>query len=67
MGLPEKIYNQEELEIARTKGQVIGWLQGAAVVIVGGVILNMLGWIPTIAIIGVGGFVAYKLISKPKH
>ena len=66
MGLPERIHTDQELEIARTKGQVIGWLQGAAAVIVGGVILNMLGWIPTLVVVGLGGFIAYKVLSKSK-
>ena len=66
MGLPERIYTEEEIEIARTKGQVIGWIQGAAVIVIGGLVLNMIGWIPALAAVGVVGFIAYKLFSKRK-
>ena len=41
MGLPERIYTKDELEVARTKGQVIGWIQGAAVVVLGGMVLKL--------------------------
>jgi hypothetical protein len=66
MGLPEKIHTEDELEIARTKGQVIGWIQGAAVIVLGGLVLNMIGWIPALAVVGVVGFIAYKLFSRRK-
>lgn len=58
-------YSQKDLDKARTKGQLIGWLQGGAVAIVGMILLRLIGWIPTIAVVGVGGFVLYKLFSGP--
>jgi hypothetical protein len=60
--LPE-LYSQKDVENARTKGQVIGWVQGAVVGIAGMILLGLVGWIPTLAILGVGGFVLYKLFS----
>ncbi len=66
MGLPERIYTKDELEVARTKGQVIGWIQGAAVVVLGGMVLKLVGWIPALAAVGLVGFIAYKLFSRRK-
>ncbi len=66
MALPERIYTKDELEVARTKGQVIGWIQGAAVVVLGGMILKLVGWIPALAAVGLVGFIAYKLFSRRK-
>jgi hypothetical protein len=60
--LPE-LYSQKDVENARTKGQVIGWVQGAVVGIAGMILLGLVGWIPTLVILGVGGFVLYKLFS----
>ncbi|MEE8061517.1 MAG: hypothetical protein V3T16_06785 [Gemmatimonadales bacterium] len=66
MGLPERIYTKDELEVARTKGQVIGWIQGVAVVVLGGMVLKLVGWIPALAAVGLVGFIAYKLFSRRK-
>jgi hypothetical protein len=52
----------QELENARTKGQVIGWVQGAGAVVVFGLVLNFVGWIPLIAIAGVGAYVGYRVL-----
>ncbi|HEV8266412.1 MAG TPA: hypothetical protein VGQ06_15795 [Gemmatimonadales bacterium] len=60
--LPE-LYNQNDVDNARTKGQLIGWVQGAGAAVAGMLLLGVVGWIPTIAIVGVGGFAAYKLLS----
>jgi hypothetical protein len=63
--LPD-IYTKKDLENARTKGQVIGWVQGAAVAVGGLFLLRVVGWIPTIAILAGGGFLLYKLLSSSK-
>jgi hypothetical protein len=60
--LPE-LYSQKDVENARTKGQVIGWVQGAVVGIAGMILLGLVGWMPTLVILGIGGFVLYKLFS----
>ena len=56
--------SKEELEAARTKGQLIGWIQGAGAMFVFGMVLKSIGWIPLIAVAGLGLFVGYKLLKK---
>lgn len=61
-------YDQKDLERARLKGQVIGWLQGAAVGVAGMILLKLVGWIPAVAALGVGAFLLYKVygfFSRP--
>lgn len=65
MGLPDKIYTKRDIQRARTGSKVIGWLQGGAAVLIGGMMLNLIGWIPALVIVGVVGYVAYKVLSKP--
>lgn len=64
MNLPQKYHSDEDLELARTKGQVVGWIQGGAAVIVGGILLNLLGWVPAVIVVGVVAWVAYKLVTR---
>ncbi len=64
MNLPEKYHSSQDLELARTKGQVVGWIQGGAAVIVGGILLNLLGWVPAVIVVGVVAWVAYKLVTR---
>jgi hypothetical protein len=59
------LYSQKDVDNARTKGQLIGWVQGALVGIGGFLLLGLIGWIPTLLILGVGGFLLYKLLSGP--
>ena len=56
-------YSKKDVDNARTKGQLVGWLQGAAAGVVGMILLGVIGWIPTILVLGVGGFLLYKLSS----
>jgi len=44
------IYTKEQLENARTKGQLVGWVQGGVGVGVLLFLLKFLGWIPLIAV-----------------
>ena len=60
--LPD-LYTEKDLEKARTKGQLVGWLQGGAVAIIGMLLLSVIGWLPTLAVLGIGGFLVYKLFS----
>lgn len=60
------VYSEKDVEKARTKGQLIGWVQGAAVGVIGMILLNLVGWIPTVLIMGAGGFVLYKLSGSSK-
>ena len=52
-----------ELENARTKGQVIGWVQGAGGVILFGLVLRLVGWIPLLALAGIVGYIGYRMVS----
>ena len=60
--LPAKIYDENDVARARRRGKFVGWVQGAGVAILGGIVLNMLGWVPLIAVTGVVGYIAYKLL-----
>ena len=62
-----ELYTKSDLENARTKGQLVGWVQGGAVVLAGGLLLSVLGWIPTLLVLGAGGFLLYKLTASPKR
>ncbi len=64
MDLPEKIYSKTDIENARTKGQVIGWLQGGGVVVGGFLLLNVLGWLPGLLLVGGVGYVGYRMFFK---
>jgi hypothetical protein len=63
--LPD-LYTRKDVDRARTKGELIGWVKGTALGVVGMLLLGVIGWIPTLAVVGVGGFVLYKLFSGPK-
>ena len=60
------IFTREQLENARTKGQLIGWVQGAVSVGVLLFLLQFLGWIPLLLISGLVGFAGYKFITRKK-
>ena len=64
MNLPAKIYTENDLTKAKSRGKIVGWIQGAGAVIVAGMVLNLLGWIPTIVVVGGVGYLAYKLLSR---
>ena len=60
------IYTHEQLENARTKGQVIGWVQGGAVVGALLFLLQFVGWVPLILIASLLAFGGYKVASRKK-
>jgi hypothetical protein len=66
MNLPDKIYTSKDLDRAKDKAQVVGWLQGGAVVIGGAILWNLLGWVPVLIAIVAVGWVLLKLLSRPK-
>jgi hypothetical protein len=57
-------YTDKELELARSKGQVIGWAQGAGAVIAVGLIFSLIGWIPTVLVLGGVGYLVYRMLKK---
>ena len=60
-----QLYTKDDLEMARTKGQMVGWVQGAGGLIVVGLVLKLLGWIPALLLFAGVGYLVYKLFSKP--
>ena len=62
--LPEKRHTDEDLELARTKGRVLGWVQGGGAVILGGIVLNLVGWLPAVLVLGAVAWIAYKLVTR---
>ena len=60
------IYTREQLDNARTKGQLIGWAQDAASIGAFFMLLNFIGWIPLMLIASVLGFAGYKFITRNK-
>jgi hypothetical protein len=62
-----ELYTKSDVENARTKGQLVGWVQGGAVVLAGALLLSFIGWIPTLVVLGAGGVLIYKLMSSPKR
>jgi hypothetical protein len=61
--LPDKIYTESEVERARNSAQLVGWAQGAGVVIGAGILWSLLGWIPVVLGVGAVGWVGYKLFG----
>jgi hypothetical protein len=57
-------YTHTELENARTKGQVVGWIQGAGALLVLGVVFKLIGWIPTVLVAGAVAYLLYKMFAK---
>jgi MFS superfamily sulfate permease-like transporter len=57
-------YTKTDLENARTKGQLLGWLQGAGVTFALMFVIGIIGWIPGI-LVGAGlAFILFKLLKR---
>ena len=61
--LPDKVYTEAQVERARNTAQLVGWLQGAGVVIGGAILWNLMGWIPMLIGVGAVMWVLYKLFG----
>ena len=61
-----QLYTEQDLARARRKGKVLGWIQGGAAVILGGLALQLLGWVPTVLALGVVGYILYRLLGGGK-
>jgi len=57
-------YTKTDLENARTKGQLIGWLQGAGVMFGVMFVVGIIGWIPGILLGAALAFGLYKLLKR---
>ncbi len=66
MNLPEKTYTETEMTRGKTTAKVVGWMQGAGVVLGGAILWNLLGWIPVVIGLGAVGWVLFKLFGSPK-
>ncbi len=59
-------YTRTDLDNAKTKGQLIGWVQAGAVIIGGALLLKAISWIWIPLLVGGAAFVGYKMISRKK-
>jgi len=59
-----KPYTRSDVESARTRGQLIGWVQGAGAAIAIGVVFSLIGWIPTVLLAGGVGYLVYRALFK---
>ena len=57
-------YTKTDLENARTKGQLIGWLQGAGVAFGVLLVVGLIGWIPAVLLAVGAAALAYKLFKR---
>lgn len=58
---------KKELEVAKAKGQLVGFAQGVGATLLVGIALKFLGWIPFLLVGGVVAYAGYKLIFGRKH
>jgi len=65
VSLPAKVYTKSDLEKARKKGKVVGWMQAAGIIIGGAFVWNLLGWIPTLIVIAAVVYVLYRVLARP--
>lgn len=64
MNLPSKIYSEKDMTHAKSSAKLVGWVQGAGVVLGGAILWNLLGWIPfAIGVAGLG-WLGYKLLTR---
>ena len=61
------IFTRQQLKKARVKGQIKGWIQGAASTFLLILLLKFLGWIPAILVLAGIGFVGYKIFRAGKN
>jgi hypothetical protein len=59
-----QLYSAGDVENARTKGQLVGWIQGAGAMLLLGLVLSIVGWIPTLAVGALVVVLLVKLLRK---
>jgi hypothetical protein len=59
-----QLHTKQDLENARTRGQLVGWLQGGGAVLGVFLLLGFIGWLPALLLAGAVGFVAYKILKR---
>ena len=60
------LYTERDLQQARRRGKMAGWIQGGVAVIAGSLILKAIGWIPTVLVVGVVAYGLYRLLGGGK-
>ena len=64
---PTRVYSRTDVDHARIKGQVVGWIQDAVVAIAGWFLLGILGWLPVLIVVGIVGVLAVKMLLGKKE
>ncbi|MEZ4587747.1 MAG: hypothetical protein R2909_15255 [Gemmatimonadales bacterium] len=62
-----KTHTRQDLENARTKGQMIGLIQGAGAVVALGLVLKLVGWIPVLAVGAAVAYLGYRLLFRKRQ
>ncbi|HKG95520.1 MAG TPA: hypothetical protein VKA84_26650 [Gemmatimonadaceae bacterium] len=57
-------YTETDLQNARTKGQIVGWVQGGVAAFALLLVVGLIGWIPSILLLAVVAAVVYKLLKR---
>lgn len=63
MNLPVR-YTEQDVARAKKSGRFVGWIQGGAVVLAGGMVLNLIGWIPTVLVVGGVAYLGYRMLTR---
>lgn len=61
------IYTKKQLDGARIKGQVKGWVQGAVSTFLFLLLMKFVGWIPALLVLGGVGYLGYRIFSAGKE
>ncbi|MGI9626050.1 MAG: hypothetical protein ACR2QM_04380 [Longimicrobiales bacterium] len=61
-----QLYTDGDLERAKNRGKLVGWVQGGVAVVLGGLLLQLIGWIPAVLVLGLVGYGLYRLLSGGK-
>lgn len=64
--LSVQLYTDQDLLKARHRGKLIGWIQGGAAVLLGGLALQFIGWIPALLVLGVVGYALIRILFGGK-
>lgn len=62
--LPD-FYTQREVDKTRRRQRNLGRVEGAAVIVAGGLLIQFLNWIPGLLVLSVVAYVLYRVL-KPK-
>ena len=60
------LYTEKDLARARSRGKMVGWVQGGVATLVGGMVLQFIGWIPAVMVLGAVAYVLYRFMAGGK-